>query len=101
MFVYQLRTLAHPGDVLLTVSASGNSENVVQAIHWAKHHDVRSIALTGFGGGRSAKLADINLHVRASNYGIVEDIHQSLMHILAQYLRQGAMPLDLIGKRLF
>ncbi len=101
VFVYQLRSLARPGDVLLTVSASGDSENIVQAVRWAKDHGVGTIALTGFGGGRSAKMADINLHVRAMNYGIVEDIHQSLMHILAQHLRQGGMPAEMVGKRLF
>jgi hypothetical protein len=47
--------------------------------------------MSGFSGGRSAKLADVNLHVAAENYGIVEDIHQSMMHCLAQYLRQNAM----------
>ena len=43
--------------------------------------------MTGFDGGRSAKLSDINLHVGGDNYGVIEDVHQSIMHILAQYLR--------------
>lgn len=92
VFSYQLRTLAEPGDVLMTISSSGNSENIVRAIAWARDHEVKSIAMTGFSGGRSAGLADVNLHVQAENYGIVEDIHQSLMHSLAQYLRQHAIP---------
>jgi D-sedoheptulose 7-phosphate isomerase len=92
IFAYQLRTLARAGDVLITISASGNSENIVRAVRWAHDNGVGSIALTGFDGGRSAGLADVNLHVQASNYGIVEDVHQSLMHILAQYMRQHAMP---------
>jgi phosphoheptose isomerase len=101
VFVYQLRSLAQPGDVLITISASGNSENIVRAIGWARDHRIGSIALTGFDGGRSAGLADVNLHVRAANYGIVEDVHQSLMHIMAQYLRQQAMPPELIARRRF
>ena len=101
VFVYQLRSLAQPGDVLITISASGNSENIVRAIGWARDHRIGSIALTGFDGGRSAGLADVNLHVRASNYGIVEDVHQSLMHIMTQYLRQQAMPPELIAGRRF
>jgi D-sedoheptulose 7-phosphate isomerase len=101
VFVYQLRTLARPGDVLLTISSSGNSENIVRAIEWARANRVGSIAFTGFDGGRSAALADINLHVRAQNYGIVEDVHQSLMHSLAQYLRQRAMQPELIPHRRF
>jgi phosphoheptose isomerase len=101
VFVYQLRSLAQPGDVLITISASGNSENIVRAIDWARDHGIGSIALTGFDGGRSAGLADVNLHVRAANYGIVEDVHQSLMHVMAQYLRQQAMPPELIAERRF
>jgi len=91
VFAYQLRTLAAPGDVLITVSSSGNSENIVRAIDWARQNGVATIAMTGFSGGRSAKLADVVLHVAAENYGIVEDMHQSMMHCLAQYLRQRAM----------
>jgi D-sedoheptulose 7-phosphate isomerase len=91
IFAYQLRTMAAPGDVLMTISSSGNSENIVRAIEWARQNGVGTIAMTGFAGGRSGKLADINLHVAAENYGIVEDIHQSMMHAYAQYLRQSAM----------
>ena len=91
VFAYQLRTVAEPGDVLISISSSGNSENIVRAIDWARRNGVGTIAMTGFAGGRSGKLADVNLHVAAENYGIVEDIHHSMMHALAQYLRQSAM----------
>ena len=57
--------------------------------------------MTGFNGGRTAALADVNLHVEGDNYGIVEDIHQSLMHILAQFLRLQFMDQDLIAERRF
>jgi phosphoheptose isomerase len=101
VFAYQLRTMANVGDVLLTISASGNSENIVRALRSAREKGMRTIALTGFDGGRSAELADVNLHVRARNYGIIEDVHQSLMHGLAQFLRHQAMPTELIAQRLF
>jgi phosphoheptose isomerase len=101
IFVYQLRTLARKDDVLITVSASGNSENIVRAVAWAREAGVKTVAMTGFDGGRSAALADINLHVPAANYGIVEDLHQSLMHILSQFLRQAGMPADLVAQRRF
>ena len=101
IFVYQLQTFASAGDGLLTISASGNSENVVRAVEWARKNGVASIAMTGFEGGRSARLADINLHVPASNYGVVEDVHQSMMHVFAQYLRMRSMDPDLVGKRNF
>ncbi len=101
VFVYQLATLAEPGDVLVTVSSSGDSENVVRAMQWAKNNSCKTISMTGFSGGRTAALADVNLHVEGDNYGIVEDIHQSLMHILAQFLRLQCMDANLIAERKF
>ena len=101
VFVYQLATLAASGDVLVTVSSSGDSENVVRAVQWAKNNSCKTISMTGFSGGRTAALADVNLHVEGDNYGIVEDIHQSLMHILAQFLRLQCMDADLIAERKF
>ena len=100
-FVYQLRTAARPGDLLMTFSASGDSENIVRALDWAGANEVESIALTGFDGGRAASLATINLHVDGDNYGVIEDTHQSIMHMLAQYLRQARMPDALIAERKF
>jgi phosphoheptose isomerase len=101
VFVYQLRTMARSGDVLLTVSASGDSENVVRAAEWAKANGLETIAFTGFGGGRTGRMADVHLHADADNYGVIEDVHQSLMHILAQYIRLALMPEDLIRERKF
>ena len=101
VFVYQLRTLAEPGDALITISSSGKSENVVRACQWAKDNDVATIVMTGFDGGRSRAIADISLHVDADNYGIIEDVHQSLMHILAQFIRQAEMDAGLIAERKF
>ena len=101
IFVYQLRTLAEAGDVLISISSSGNSENVVRACQWAKKNGVYVIAMTGFAGGRSAALADVNLHVDGDNYGVVEDTHQSLMHILAQFIRLSRMDAGAISARKF
>lgn len=101
VFAYQLRSLAKAGDVLITISSSGDSENIVRAAQWAKENGVPVISMTGFSGGRSATIADVNLHVTADNYGIIEDIHQSLMHILAQYVRSAHMDESLISQRKF
>ncbi|OHC75560.1 MAG: phosphoheptose isomerase [Rhodospirillales bacterium RIFCSPLOWO2_12_FULL_58_28] len=101
IFVYQLKSSADPGDALLTISSSGDSENVVRAAQWARNNKLEVISFTGFSGGRTAKTATVNLHVEADNYGIIEDTHQSLMHILAQYIRLSIMPPDLIAKRKF
>ena len=101
IFLYQLRSLAKPGDALITISSSGDSENIVRATRWAKENGLSVISMTGFSGGRSAEIADVNLHIAADNYGIIEDVHQSLMHILAQYIRQAHMDEDLINQRKF
>jgi D-sedoheptulose 7-phosphate isomerase len=88
MFSFQLESLASNGDVLIAISSSGASPNIIRALKWAKANGMATIAMTGFTGGEAAKLADISLHVAIDNYGVVEDLHQSFMHILAQYLRQ-------------
>jgi len=101
IFEYQLKSLAKAGDVLITISSSGDSENIVRAANWAKENNVSVISLTGFSGGRSAKIADVNLHVSASNYGVIEDVHQSIMHLLAQFIRMTHMEEELIEQRKF
>ena len=68
---------------------------------WARDNDVAVIAFTGFSGGRTAELATVNVHVDADNYGVIEDTHQALMHILAQYIRQTHMDEGLIAERKF
>lgn len=98
IYAFQLQGLARAGDVLITFSSSGDSENVVRAVEWADSNGIHSIALTGFDGGRSARLADINIHVSSYNYGVVEDLHQSIMHILAQQIRMRELPSEQIGR---
>lgn len=87
VFSYQLASLGQPGDLLIAISSSGQSPNIVKALTLAKESGLRTIAMTGFAGGASAGIADVSLHVQAENYGVVEDVHQSLMHLLAQYTR--------------
>lgn len=101
IFAYPLRSLAEKDDLVVTISSSGDSENVVQALIWAKANGVRTIAFSGFTGGRSRDLADISLHVDAHNYGLVEDAHQALMHILAQFLRQSHLQDDKVRSTTF
>jgi len=87
MFSFPLESVGQAGDVLISISSSGTSPNIVKAIETARSLGMKTIAMSGFAGGASRELADISLHVDAQNYGVVEDVHQSLMHILAQYLR--------------
>lgn len=102
IFAHPLRSLARTGDLLIAISSSGASANIVRAIETAQATGMSVIALTGFDGGPAARLADVSLHVSSYNYGVVEDVHQSLMHILAQYLRQSNLQHpDTLGKITF
>ena len=74
-------------DVLVVISASGNSPNVVNALEVAASKQMKTIGLVGFDGGKVRDLANIVIHVNSDNYGVVEDCHQMLMHSLAQALR--------------
>jgi D-sedoheptulose 7-phosphate isomerase/D-glycero-D-manno-heptose 1,7-bisphosphate phosphatase len=100
-FVYQLESQARAGDVLIAVSSSGRSPNIVHALDWARGHGLRTIAITGFGGGRARTAAEVAIHVDSTNYGVVEDLHQSVMHALAQYIRQSRMTADVIATTAF
>jgi D-sedoheptulose 7-phosphate isomerase/D-glycero-D-manno-heptose 1,7-bisphosphate phosphatase len=101
VFVYQLQCHSAPGDVLIAVSSSGRSPNIVRALTWARDHDLRTIALTGFDGGEASTVAEVSIHVDGTNYGIVEDLHQAIMHALAQYIRQSRMSTDAISATVF
>lgn len=72
-------------DIVILISSSGNSKNIINAIDVANRFRVPVIGLTGFDGGELYKRADVRLHVPFNNYGIVEDCHQALMHIIAQF----------------
>jgi histidinol-phosphate phosphatase family protein len=101
VFEHQLSSIARPGDLLIAVSSSGRSPNIVRALEWAGAHGMRTIALTGFTGGRSRELADVSIYVDSSNYGIVEDAHQACMHLLAQYVRQSRMTAEAVAASTF
>ena len=101
VFTYQLQSQASPGDVLIAISSSGRSPNIVRALTWARDHGLRTIALTGFDGGGARRSAEVSIHVDAANYGIVEDLHQVIMHALAQYIRQSRMTADTISSSVF
>ncbi len=101
VFVYQLQSQSGPGDVLMAVSSSGRSANIVRALEWARDHGLRTIAITGFDGGAARAVAEVSVHVECTNYGIVEDLHQAIMHALAQYIRQSRMTADTISANVF
>jgi D-sedoheptulose 7-phosphate isomerase len=85
VFSYQLMLhKATSNDLLILISSSGNSANIIKAAYWAKARKILVIGMTGFMGGVLKVIADRSLHVPVRNYGIVEDCHQALMHYLAQ-----------------
>lgn len=86
VFDTQVGFFARKGDVLIAISSSGNSDNVLNAVQRAKQLGVFVAGFTGFGGGQLATAADVSVHVATNNYGIVEDAHQAVMHIIAQYV---------------
>jgi phosphoheptose isomerase len=101
VFVYQLQSQSEPGDVLVAVSSSGRSPNIVKALTWARDAGLRTIAITGFDGGAAREVAEVSVHVDSTNYGIVEDLHQAVMHALAQYIRHSRMSADVISTTVF
>ncbi|MDB9998548.1 SIS domain-containing protein [Alphaproteobacteria bacterium] len=87
IFSFQLERYGKDGDVLLCVSSSGNSKNILKALSMAKSKNIKTISFVGFSGGDAKDISDNCIHIPIKNYGIVEDIHHSLMHLLAQYIR--------------
>jgi len=89
-FAAQLRAYARPGDVLVAVSASGNSPNILAAAKEARNMGLAVIALTGFGGGRLKGLADAALVIDSYEYGQVEGAHLVLVHLLSKIVVRAA-----------
>jgi Phosphoheptose isomerase len=82
VFRFQLRGHIKPGDVVLAISGSGNSKNVINAVEYAKEQGCRVIGLTGFGGGKLRQLADVSLHAPINSMQITEDIHMIFDHLM-------------------
>ena len=86
VFSYQLQGRLKPGDVVIAISGSGNSKNIIKAVEYAWACGNTVIGLTGFDGGRLKQLANINLHVPINNMQITEDIHLLFNHLLVSVL---------------
>lgn len=85
VFSGQVRDLGRPGDVLLVVSARGNSPNVIAAAREARALRLRTIGLLGAGGGQTRELVDVAVVVESDEYGVIEDAHLVLNHIVTEY----------------
>lgn len=90
VFVRQLQNYARPGDVVLALSVSGNSPNVVKAVEWAKQNGLTTLALVGAKRGALAEAADEVLAIDSGHYGRVEDAHMGICHMLCYAFMEGA-----------
>ena len=86
-FPRMIEGLVEPGDVVMGISASGNSPNIVQALEVATRLGARTIALLGFDGGAALHVAEIAVHVPCSHYGLAEDAHSAIGHAITDAVR--------------
>jgi len=80
VFAEQLKNLASPGDLLVAISGSGNSPNILRAVEWANEHGVRTFGCTGYSGGKLRESAQQGLHVSIDDMGTVESAHLTAFH---------------------
>lgn len=80
IFLEQLKNLASAGDLLLAISGSGNSPNILKAVSWANENGLTTVGITGFSGGKLKALAHHNLHAPVDDMGIAESLHQVVFH---------------------
>ncbi|MBI2504856.1 MAG: SIS domain-containing protein [Candidatus Latescibacteria bacterium] len=88
IFAEQLRNLGQEGDLLIAISGSGNSPNVLKAVEVAREQGMRSVGWCGFGGGKLAGLVDLPVVVGSHHMGRVEDVHAVLMHLICYYFME-------------
>lgn len=82
VFRFQLRGNLEPNDILVAISGSGNSKNVINAVEYAKAQGNKVIGLTGYSGGKLKELSDISLHVPVQSMQVTEDIHMVFDHLM-------------------
>ncbi|MEC8784829.1 MAG: SIS domain-containing protein [Planctomycetota bacterium] len=80
IFVQQLMNLAQAGDLLIAISGSGNSPNILNAVDWANRHGVKTFGLTGYSGGQLQGMQQDGIHVALDDMGMVESIHLGIHH---------------------
>ena len=88
VFEEQLKNFAQKNDVIMAISASGNSPNVVRAVEYGNSIGCRTVALTGRDGGKLGALAQLNIQVRAEHMGRIEDIHLIVCHMIAYHFME-------------
>ena len=84
VFAWQVKHFCRENDLLFVISSSGNSQNLVSAVKTAKLLGVTTISLTGMNGGAIKPISDYNINIESSNYGVIEDVHMSILHQICQ-----------------
>jgi D-sedoheptulose 7-phosphate isomerase len=87
VFSEQLKSLVRAGDLIVVISASGNSPNVLSAIRCAQARSAEVAGLFGFDGGAASELADLSIVVPSRHYGIIEDVHLTINHVLVDHFQ--------------
>lgn len=87
VFSEQIASHAVPGDVVIVLSVSGDSENVVRALQKAKEHGAVTVGILGFGGGRAGGIVDHSVLINSRRFGIVESVHNALEHLVTEAFR--------------
>jgi D-sedoheptulose 7-phosphate isomerase len=86
IFKYQAESLANKNDLFIIISSSGNSKNIRELLKFANKKKIKTIGFSGFDGGYLKKNCTLSVHIRAKNYGLSEDAHHILMHVIMQYM---------------
>jgi phosphoheptose isomerase len=94
IFTYQLENYCSKGDLVITLSCSGNSPNIIDVLNYCKKNKILTISFTGFATKQVQKKSNINFNINVKNYGISEDFFQIIMHMLSQSIR-----MKLLSKR--
>tara|TARA_Y100001958_G_C20897490_1_gene321071 strand:- start:48 stop:623 length:576 start_codon:yes stop_codon:yes gene_type:complete len=90
VFSYQAESLCTKKDLILIISSSGNSKNIIELLKFTKKNKIKTVGFSGFAGGYLKRNCDISVHVNVNNYGISEDSHHILMHVILQHLIEQA-----------
>ena len=86
IFKYQAETYCKKNDLIIIISSSGNSKNIIEIVKYARSKKIKTIGFSGFKGGYLKRNSNISIHVNSQNYGMSEDSHHILMHLTLQYL---------------
>jgi len=80
VFSQQLRQYASPGDLLVAISGSGNSPNIIKAVEWANERGLKTYGMTGYNGGKLKQLQHDGIHVELDDMGMAESVHSCILH---------------------